>query len=82
LINFMVSASPDLGLLLLGGMPDVRLTWLPMWKERLELADRAVTRGPPAYREHDNSTGGEQLWQRDVGNTLPVLAMTWVEEGP
>jgi hypothetical protein len=42
------------------------------------LAGRAVKRGPPAYRERDNSSGDEQLWQREVGNAMPVLAMAWV----
>jgi hypothetical protein len=35
----------------------------------------------PAYRERDNYSGDEQLWQPDVGNTLPLLAMAWVLSG-
>ena len=56
-------------------------THATMWKEMRELADRAVKRGPPAYRERDNSSGDEQLWQREVGNAMPVLAMAWVLSG-
>lgn len=59
----------------------IQTTHNPMWTELRKLADRAVKRGPPAYRANDNYSGDEQLWQRDVGNTLPVLAMTWVLSG-
>jgi hypothetical protein len=59
----------------------IQTTHAPMWKELRELADRAVKRGPPAYREQDNYSGDEQLWQRDVGSTMPVLAMAWVLSG-
>src|SRR5690606_2070120 len=45
------------------------------------LADRAVKRGPPAYREDDGHSGDEQLWQREVGNTMPLLAMAYVLSG-
>jgi len=53
-------------------------THAPLWKELREQADRLARRGPPAYRERDDSSGDEQLWQRDVGNAMPVLAMAWV----
>ncbi|MCF7974126.1 MAG: DUF4962 domain-containing protein [Phycisphaerae bacterium] len=59
----------------------IQTTHAPMWQELRVLADRAVRRGAPAYRERDNTSGDEQLWQRDVGNTLPVLAMAWVLSG-
>ncbi|HWI55910.1 MAG TPA: hypothetical protein VNZ22_01695, partial [Bacillota bacterium] len=59
----------------------IQTTHAPMWKELRELADHAVKSGPPAYREQDGHSGDEQLWQREVGNTLPVLAMTWVLSG-
>ena len=52
-----------------------------MWKTVRERADRAVKQGPPAYRERDNDSGDEQLWQREVGNVMPVLAMAWVLSG-
>lgn len=52
-----------------------------LWRELRALADRAVKRGPPGYREQDGSSGDEQLWQREVGNAMPVLAMAYVLSG-
>ena len=59
----------------------IQTTHAPMWKELRQWADRAVNRGAPGYRERDSSSGDEQLWQRDVGNAMPVLAMAWVLSG-
>jgi hypothetical protein len=59
----------------------IQTTHAPMWKELRVHADRAVRRGPPAYRERDSSSGDEQLWQREVGNAMPVLAMAWLLSG-
>ena len=59
----------------------VQTTHAPLWQELRDLAGRAVKRGPPAYHERDTYSGDEQLWQRDVGNTLPVLAMAYVLSG-
>ncbi len=59
----------------------IQTTHAPMWKAVRERADRAVKQGPPAYRERDNYSGDEQLWQREVGNAMPVLAMAWVLSG-
>lgn len=59
----------------------IQTTHASMWKEVRDLADRAARRGPPAYRERDNQSGDEQLWQRDVGNTMPTLAMAWLMSG-
>jgi len=59
----------------------LQTTHAPIWKELRQMADGAVKRGPPVYRAHDSYSGDEQLWQRDVGNTLPVLALTWVLSG-
>jgi len=56
-------------------------THAPLWKELREQADRLARRGPPAYRENDGSSGEEQLWQREVGNAMPVLAMAWLLTG-
>jgi hypothetical protein len=52
-----------------------------LWRELRELADRAAKRGPPAYRERDIYSGDEQLWQREVGNAMPSLAMAYVLSG-
>jgi hypothetical protein len=59
----------------------IQTTHARMWQEVLERADRAVKQGPPAYRERDKDSGDEQLWQREVGNTMPTLAMAWVLSG-
>jgi len=59
----------------------IQTTHAQMWKELRQYADRAVKAGPPAYRERDSYSGDEQLWQRNVGNTMPVLAMAWVLSG-
>ena len=53
----------------------------PIWKDVRTQADRYVERGPPAYRERDSSSGDEQLWQREVGNAMPTLAMAWALSG-
>lgn len=59
----------------------IRTTHAPLWEEIRELADRAVRRGPPAYREDDGYSGAEQLWQREVGNAMPGLALAYVLSG-
>ena len=59
----------------------VQTTHAPLWNELRELADRAVKRGPPAYRENDGYSGSEQLWQRGVGNAMPALAMAYLLTG-
>lgn len=50
-------------------------THATLWQEVREQADRLARRDPPAYRENDGSSGDDQLWQREVGNAMPVLAM-------
>ncbi len=52
-----------------------------LWKKIRTQADRAVRRGPPAYVKDNGQSGDEQLWQREVGNTLPLLAMAYVVTG-
>ncbi len=59
----------------------IQTTHAPLWNECREQADRLARRGPPAYREDDGSSGEEQLWQREVGNAMPVLAMAWTLTG-
>lgn len=43
-------------------------------------ADQLSQRHPPKYEGHADDPG-EQLWQREVGNALPTLAMAWVITG-
>ena len=52
-----------------------------IWNKVRAQADRAVRRGPPSYIKNDGHSGDEQLWQREVGNTLPLLAMAYVLSG-
>jgi len=55
-----------------------RTTQAAQWQRLQALADRYVQSGPPAYRERDSYSGDEQLWQREVGNAMPTLAMAWL----
>jgi hypothetical protein len=59
----------------------IETTHAGLWAEVRELADRAVERGAPKYRRTDSSSGDEQLWQRDVGNTMPHLALAYLMTG-
>jgi len=56
-------------------------THVPLWKEVLDQADRSAKTGPRAYLQHDSYSGDEQLWQREVGNAMPPLAMAWLLTG-
>ncbi len=59
----------------------IRTTHAGLWSEVQVLADRAVERGAPAYRKSDSQSGDEQLWQREVGNAMPHLAMAYLMTG-
>jgi len=59
----------------------IRTTHAGLWAKVRVLADRAAERGAPAYRQDDGRSGDEQLWQREVGNTMPHLALAWVLTG-
>jgi len=51
-----------------------------VWEETQRQADRAVKDGPPEYKGNGDGVGRwgfEQLWQRNVGNTMGTLAMAW-----
>ena len=52
-----------------------------LWRDLLAQADQAVRSGPPAYRKFDKTGNDEQLWQRNVGNAMPSLAMAWLLTG-
>jgi len=52
-----------------------------MWGKIRAQADRVVREGPPAYQERDRWSGNEQLWQRGVGNNMPLLACAWLVTG-
>jgi Domain of unknown function (DUF4962)/Heparinase II/III-like protein len=55
----------------------ITTTHAALWDSVREQADQAVRTGPPAYIERDRSSGDEQLWQREVGNKMPLLAMAY-----
>ncbi|TAN39101.1 MAG: DUF4962 domain-containing protein [Verrucomicrobia bacterium] len=55
----------------------IKTTHANLWVYLKEYADSAVRHGPPKYRAEDEGSGDEQLWQREVGNALPSLALTW-----
>jgi hypothetical protein len=59
----------------------VQTTHASLWQAVKAQADRAVAAGPPPYRERDDQSGDEQLWQREVGNTMPLLAMAYLVTG-
>jgi hypothetical protein len=59
----------------------IQTTHAGLWAEVKVLADRAVRRGAPRYRRGDDRSGDEQLWQREVGNTMPHLAMAYLMTG-
>jgi hypothetical protein len=59
----------------------IKTTHAPLWAKIRAQADRAVQKGPPAYVERDSYSGDEQLWQRDVGSMMPLLAMAWLMSG-
>ncbi len=59
----------------------IKTTHAAIWEKVRDQADRAMRQGPPAYIVHDRASGDEQLWQREVGNTMPVLAMAYALTG-
>lgn len=59
----------------------VRGTHAHLWEGLRARADAAAQRRAPAYIEQDGHSGEEQLWQREVGNTIPTLALAWVLSG-
>ncbi len=59
----------------------IKTTHAALWEEVRAQADSAAERGAPEYVEDDRRSGDEQLWQRGVGNTMPLLAMAYVLSG-
>ena len=59
----------------------IRGSHAAIWSKVRTQADRALRRGPPSYLKDDGHSGDEQLWQREVGNTMPLLAMAYVLTG-
>jgi hypothetical protein len=59
----------------------IATTHRDLWEEVRAQADGLVERGAPEYVEDDGHSGAEQLWQREVGNAMPLLALTYVLSG-
>lgn len=58
-----------------------------MYQTLLRMAAKGLRQGPPDYDEMTTKTGGvkrldvQQLWQRDVGDMIPHLAMAYLLSG-
>jgi hypothetical protein len=59
----------------------IKTTHKDLWAALRSHADSLVRHGPPKYRTSDDGSGDEQLWQREVGNAMPSLAMAWALSG-
>jgi len=59
----------------------IKTTHATLWSDVKSHADALARHGPPKYRADDDGSGDEQLWQRDVGNAMPSLAMVWMLSG-
>ncbi len=53
-----------------------KTTHRALWDSTRTYAERLLRNGPPADGQTDGS-GDEQLWQREVGNAMPYLALCW-----
>jgi hypothetical protein len=58
----------------------ITTTHAALWKSVREQADQFASQKPPAFLPEANA-GDEQLWQRDVGNKQPFLALAYVLTG-
>jgi len=58
----------------------IQTTHAGVWSPVKRQADSIAARRPPAYAE-PSDPNDEQLWQRDVGNNLPYLAMAYLMTG-
>lgn len=61
--------------------------WQPAMATLIALADAGVKSGPPVYADRvkrggeDAPGSHEQLWQREVGNRIPHIALAWLLTG-
>lgn len=60
---------------------EITTTHAALWQRIRAHADALARRGPPKYIRHDRYSGDEELWQRDVGNAMPFLAMAYLVTG-
>jgi len=63
----------------------VATTHNDLWRHVKASADTAVKKGPQPYSTKRAAgrplTSDDQLWQREMGNAMPQLAMTWLITG-
>jgi len=59
----------------------IKTTHAALWKTIKAQADRSVRQGPSAYYLRDRVSGDQQLWQREVGNAMPELAIAYLMSG-
>jgi hypothetical protein len=55
--------------------------YVALLSQLTQVADNLAQDGPPAYRADDRWSGEEQLYQREVGNVIPNLALTYLLTG-
>ena len=58
-----------------------KTTHAAIWAKLQAQADGLVKKGPPKYLEIDPYSGDEQLYQREVGNAMPTVALAWLITG-
>jgi len=56
-------------------------TYAGLFEPVKKKADKAAADGPTKYIVDDKWSGKEQLWQREVGETIPELAMAYLMTG-
>jgi len=56
------------------------LPYSKLLSKLLNLADKEVVSGPPAFKS-ESGNQDQQLWQREVGNAIPELAMAYCMTG-
>jgi hypothetical protein len=59
----------------------IKTTHAAIWAKLQGQADALVKKGPPKYLEIDPYSGDEQLYQREVGNAMPTVALAWLMTG-
>lgn len=60
---------------------EITTTHIQQWNTLKRRADSLVKARPPVYEKAIQNADPEQLWEREVGNALPTLAMAWLLTG-
>ena len=59
----------------------IMTTHAALWSQLRALANGLAQRGPPSYTRNDGWSYHEQLWQREVGDQMPTLALAYLLSG-